>query len=111
VSRTSLFRGFYALSLASALVAAAPAADAQGPVTDAAAEAPSAAVPASPTPAPPPGAPTAPPSATTERPVRGPAVRERGGRRSRAGSTASGVLMLVILIGFMGYYVVKKLRR
>ena len=45
------------------------------------------------------------------RPVRGPAVRERAGRRSRGGSVASGALMLFMLIAFMGYYVVKKLRR
>jgi hypothetical protein len=38
-------------------------------------------------------------------------VRERGGRRSRAGSAASGALMLTMLIGIMGYYVVKRLRR
>jgi len=95
--------GFFAF----ALVAGAPAARGQGPVADAAAEAPSAAVPASPTPTPAPAA----PSATSERPVRGPAVRERSGRRSRGASTASGVLMLVMLIAFMGYYVVKKLRR
>jgi hypothetical protein len=87
-----------------ALVAGTPAAHAQGPIEDAAAEAPSARVPASPTP-------TTTPTATSERPVRGPAVRERSGRRSRGASTASGVLMLVMLIGFMGYYVVKKLRR
>jgi hypothetical protein len=43
--------------------------------------------------------------------VRGPSVRERGGRRSRGASTASGALMLFILVAFMGYYVVKKLRR
>lgn len=42
---------------------------------------------------------------------RGPAMRERGGRRSRAGSTASGVLFLVILVGAMGYWVLKRLRR
>ena len=45
------------------------------------------------------------------RPARGPSVRERGGRRSRGASTASGALMLFLLIGFMGYYVVKRLRR
>jgi hypothetical protein len=38
-------------------------------------------------------------------------MRERGGRRGRGGGTASGVLMLAILVGAMGYYVVKKLRR
>lgn len=42
---------------------------------------------------------------------RGPAMRERGGRRSRAGSTASGVLFLVVLVGAMGYWVLKRLRR
>jgi hypothetical protein len=50
-------------------------------------------------------------NSSSDRPVRGPAVRERGGRRSRAGSAASGVLMLALLVGLMGYYVVKKLRR
>lgn len=62
------------------------------------------------------GLPTPPPApATTEetapRPARGPSVRERGGRRSRGASTASGALMLFILVGFMGWYVVKRLRR
>jgi len=62
----------------------------------------------------PPPAPAPATSATpekTERPARGPAVRERGGRRSRGASAASGALFLVILIGAMGYYVVKRLRR
>jgi hypothetical protein len=45
------------------------------------------------------------------RPVRSPSVRERSGRRSRGASTASGVLFLVILVGAMGWYVVKRLRR
>jgi hypothetical protein len=49
--------------------------------------------------------------AGTPRPVRGPSVRERGGRRSRGASTASGALMLVMLVGAMGYYVWKRLRR
>lgn len=84
--------------LATSLVLLVPlTASAQGPVEDAAAS------------------PVAPAPTTTssapERAVRGPAVRERGGRRSRAGSTASGVLMLTILIGAMGYYVMKRLRR
>lgn len=60
-------------------------------------------------PAPPPA-----PAASEEsapRPARGPSVRERGGRRSRGASTASGALMLFILVGFMGWYVVKRLRR
>ena len=100
--RRWLFPVFFAFTL----LVGSPAAYAQGPVEDAAAEAPSARVPASP---PPTTAPT--PSTTSERPVRGPAVRERSGRRSRGASTASGVLMLVMLIAFMGYYVVKKLRR
>ena len=52
------------------------------------------------------------PSASADtRPARGPAVRERGGRRTRAGSSATGFLMLAILVGLMGYYVVKKIRR
>ena len=91
-------RRYFALFFAFALLAGAPAARAQGPIEDAASTTPV-----------PTAAPT--PTTTTERPVRGPAVRERGGRRSRGASTASGVLMLVMLIGFMGYYVVKKLRR
>ncbi len=45
------------------------------------------------------------------RPVRGPSVRERGGRRSRGASTASGAMMLVMLIGALGYYVIKRVRR
>ena len=48
---------------------------------------------------------------TSSVPARGPALRERAGRRSRSGGTASGVLMLAVLVGAMGYYVVKKLRR
>jgi hypothetical protein len=102
VRRRWLFPGVFAFTV----VAASPAAYAQGPVEDAAAEIPSARVPASPAPT------TAPaPASSSERPVRGPALRERSGRRSRGASTASGVLMLVMLIAFMGYYVVKKLRR
>jgi hypothetical protein len=90
---------------------AAPVA-AQGPPTDDAGPS----VPtASPEPPPPPNpllVPTATASSTTnDKPARGPAVRERGGRRSRAGSSASGFLFLAILVGAMGYYVVKKLRR
>jgi hypothetical protein len=103
VRRRWLFPGFFAFIV----VSGSPAAYALGPVEDAAAEAPSARVPASPTPM---TAPTPAPS-TSERPPRGPALRERSGRRSRGASTASGVLMLVMLIAFMGYYVVKKLRR
>jgi hypothetical protein len=87
VSRRRRFQLFFVF----ALLAGAPPARAQGPIEDA--------------------GPMATTTATTERPVRGPAVRERSGRRSRGASTASGVLMLVMLIGFMGYYVVKKLRR
>lgn len=58
-------------------------------------------------------APAPAPTATEEtpRPARGPSVRERGGRRSRGASTASGALMLFILVGAIGYYVIKKLRR
>ena len=84
------------------LVIATPVvASAQGPIDDAATPTPSVtAIPAPPvTPEPP------------ARPVRGPSVRERGGRRSRGASAASGALMLFILVGFMGYYVVKRLRR
>jgi hypothetical protein len=95
-------RPYFSLLFTFALLASTPAARAQGPIEDAASTTPV------PTAAP---TPTTTPTTTTERPVRGPAVRERGGRRSRGASTASGVLMLVMLIGFMGYYVVKKLRR
>ena len=104
--RSWLLRGF----VVSALLASAPAASGQGPVDDAAAPAdaavmvPTQAAPLAPTPTP-----TA--TSTSQRPVRGPAVRERSGRRSRGASTASGALMLVMLIGFMVAYVVKKLRR
>ncbi len=42
---------------------------------------------------------------------RGPAVRERGGRRSRASSAVSGVLFLLIIVGAMGYWVLRRLRR
>ena len=90
-----------------ALASAAPAAAQGGPAD---AEPPTAPAPLATTSAPGP-APTATPSATNDRPARGPAVRERGGRRSRAGSSATGALFLVILVGFMGYYVMKKLRR
>ena len=109
--RSWLLRGF----VVSALLASAPAASGQGPIDDAAVPSDAAAM--VPTQAAPPGAPTTTPTptatstSTSERPVRGPAVRERGGRRSRGASTASGVLMLVMLIGFMVAYVVKKLRR
>jgi hypothetical protein len=55
-------------------------------------------------------APTAPTEAAPRAP-RGPAVRERGGRRSRGGSAASGALMITVLVGFVAYYVIKRLRR
>lgn len=52
------------------------------------------------------------PSASADtRPARGPAMRERGGRRTRAGSSATGFLMIVIFVAFVGYYVMKKIRR
>jgi hypothetical protein len=52
------------------------------------------------------------PSASADtRPARGPAVRERGGRRTRAGSSATGFLMIVVFVAFVGYYVLKKIRR
>ncbi len=86
-----------------------------GPIADASADsspvgpasAPSSTATANPTPHPSESAAPEPPP----RAVRGPAVRERAGRRSRGGSVASGALMLFMLIAFMGYYVVKKLRR
>jgi hypothetical protein len=74
------------------------------PAPSAPSPAPSAPTP-TPTPSPSPSPDPAP------RPARGPSVRERGGRRSRGASTASGALMLFMLVGFMGYYVVKRLRR
>lgn len=80
---------------------------AQGPIDDAAA--PTATAPA--TPAPPATATATSTPDPPPRPARGPSVRERGGRRSRGASAASGALMLFILIAFMGYYVVKRLRR
>ncbi len=46
-----------------------------------------------------------------DKPARGPALRERGGRRSRGSSAASGVLFLVVLLGVAGFYIVKRLRR
>ena len=100
VYAAGVLRRFYVLCifLISVLVIATPAL-AQGPIDDAATATATATATPSATPDPPP------------RPVRGPSVRERGGRRSRGASTASGALMLVILIAFMGYYVVKKLRR
>jgi hypothetical protein len=46
------------------------------------------------------------------RPTPGPAVRERNtGRRSRAGSTASGLLIVAVIVFAMGRYVIKKFRR
>src|ERR1700682_4546171 len=106
--------------LAASLVLVAPVipltAAAQGPIADAgpsmapfASGAPSATPSVAPSPMQAPAPTTT--STSSERPVRGPAVRERGGRRSRAGSAASGALMLTMLIGIMGYYVVKRLRR
>jgi hypothetical protein len=87
------------------LASAAPAAAQGGPAD---AEAPTALAPLAST-SPPGPAPTT--TATNDKPARGPAVRERGGRRTRGGSAATGALFLVILVGFMGYYVMRKLRR
>lgn len=64
--------------------------------------------------APPTGLLAPPPAASAEaapRAPRGPAVRERGRRRSRGSSIASGALMLFMLVGAMGYYIIKRLRR
>lgn len=114
--------------LAASLVLAAPAiprtAAAQGPIEDAgtsmapfapgapfASGAPSGAPSASAAPSPMQAPAPTTTGTSSERPVRGPAVRERNGRRSRAGSAASGALMLTMLIGLMGYYVVKRRRR
>ena len=106
--RSWVLRGFVVL----ALLAGAPAASGQGPVEDAGPAGDAGVMaPAQPTPAAPPTPTAAATSTGGDRPVRGPAVRERTGRRSRGASTASGVLMLVMLIGFMVAYVVKKLRR
>ena len=74
-----------------------------GPVADAGESTPATPAPTSPAPSQ--------SSQAPDRPVRGPAVRERGGRRSRGASTASGALMLTILIGAMAYYVIKRIRR
>lgn len=86
-----------------------------GPVDDAGAVADAGAAAAAVAPSP---VASAPPMATassssqpSERPVRGPSVRERAGRRSRGGSAASGALMLTILIGGLAYYVIKRIRR
>jgi hypothetical protein len=95
-----------ALAFACSLSFSTPA-WAQGPVDTAT---PDAATSAAPAPAPL-SAPVPSSSESAPRPMRGPAVRERGGRRSRGASTASGALMLFLLVGWMGYYVVKKLRR
>lgn len=50
-------------------------------------------------------------SAPRERPPSGPAIRERGARRSRGASTASGALFIVVVVAAVGHYVWKKLRR
>ena len=44
------------------------------------------------------------------KPDPGPSVRERGSR-TRRGNPASGALFLVIIIGTLGWYVIKRLRR
>jgi hypothetical protein len=49
--------------------------------------------------------------ARLEPPARGPAVRERGARRPRGGSSAAGALLITLLVGAMALYVVKRLRR
>jgi hypothetical protein len=45
------------------------------------------------------------------RPPPGPAFKERGGRRSRGASTASGALIVVVIVAAIGHYVWKKVRR
>jgi len=55
-------------------------------------------------------APTSTASSETPRPPPGPSVRERGSR-TRRGNPASGALFLVVLVGAMGWYVIKRLRR
>jgi hypothetical protein len=92
------------------LATAMPASAFQGPIEDAAPMASASAMASAP-PKPIPTPADTSTSSSSDRPVRGPSVRERGGRRSRGASTASGALMLTILIGWMGYYVIKKLRR
>ncbi len=96
------------VTLALAIAGASPA-FAQGGAADA--EPPTALAPLAT--AAPVGRPPAPaPSASVDtRPARGAAVRERGGRRTRAGSSATGFLMIVIFVAFVGYYVMKKIRR
>ncbi|MDB4947076.1 MAG: hypothetical protein JWP97_6610 [Labilithrix sp.] len=80
-----------------------PSAHAQGPAPAASVSSPSSAAP--------PGLDARAPEKPDDRPVRGPALRDRGARRPRAGGAATGVLFLVILVGAMGYYVLKRLRR
>ncbi|MBX3187776.1 MAG: hypothetical protein KF819_12205 [Labilithrix sp.] len=100
-----------AVCMVLAALLAAPGAGAQ--YSEASDAAPSASAPPPPAPAPSPAsAPSASASASSAgAPVRGPAMRERTSRRSRAGSTASGVLFIVILVAAMGWYVIKRLRR
>ncbi len=43
-------------------------------------------------------------------PVRGPAIRERHSRR-RGGGAASGALFLAVVVGVVGYSIVKRFRR
>lgn len=97
-----------------AVMRSSPAGAQGSPAEDDAAgsPAPAASPPASQAPPPNPMiVPTATSSTTNDRPARGPAMRERGGRRARAGGTASGVLFLAILVAAMAWYVIKKLRR
>ena len=117
VIRWSL-RFFVLFALGISLSVPAPAFAQGGEIVDAgdAGAPPAAASSAKPaaTPAAPRGLLSPSPSATEEsapRPVRGPSVRERGGRRSRGASAASGALMLTLLIGILGYYIYKRIRR
>lgn len=55
------------------------------------------------------------PSATTSsssgpRPDPGPGLRERGGRTRRS-NPAGGVLLVFVIVGALGYYVMKRIRR
>lgn len=49
-------------------------------------------------------------TATTPRPDPGPGLRERSSRNRRS-NPASGALLILVIVGAIGWYVVKKIRR
>ena len=51
------------------------------------------------------------PESAPPRPPSGPVVKERGGRRSRGASSASGALFIAVIVLGVGYYVIKRFRR